>query len=119
MARSMLKVKNEIRAMDIRRRFGTRIRYLRTRRQWTQEQLAERAKLTSKYLGRIERGEVCPSLRVLEQLATAFEVPVHQVVYLSDEPEPFAENLSTQLSSTQIKQIRVALGLLQKLFEGK
>jgi transcriptional regulator with XRE-family HTH domain len=39
-----------------------------------QEQPAERAGLTPKYICRIERAEVSPSLRVLQQLAGAFEL---------------------------------------------
>jgi XRE family transcriptional regulator, regulator of sulfur utilization len=105
--------------MDIRRRFGTRIRYLRTQHHWTQEQLAEHASLAPKYVGRIERGEVCPSIRVLEQLANGFEVPVHQLVRMPDGATPSPESLTTELSSMQLKQIRSVLALLQRLFNGK
>lgn len=105
--------------MDIRRRFGARIRYLRTHQHWTQEQLAEHANLAPKYVGRIERGEVCPSLRVLEQLANAFEVQVHQLVRMPDGGTPSLESLSTQLSSMQLKQIRSVLALLHNLFNGR
>lgn len=54
--------------------FGTRVRKLRKTRGWTQEELARRARVTSDFLGKAERGDKEPSLFVLLKLATVFSV---------------------------------------------
>jgi transcriptional regulator with XRE-family HTH domain len=44
-------------------------------RGWTQEELADRARLSARYIGQLERYKASPSVDVLERLATAFGVP--------------------------------------------
>ncbi len=66
--------------MDLGERFGKRLRQLRRERRWTQGGLGRRAGLTAKYVGQLERGEACPSLRTLEQLAKAFGVSVGELL---------------------------------------
>lgn len=41
---------------------------------WTQEDLAERAGLTTTYVGQVERGDKVPSLTVILKLAHALNV---------------------------------------------
>lgn len=55
-------------------KFGQRVRLLRKRRGWSQEELASRASLHPTYIGSIERGERNVSLINLAKLATAFEI---------------------------------------------
>ena len=59
---------------DSRIALGKRIRWLRTKVGLTQEQLAERAELSMKHLGEIERGKGNPTLSSLENIADAFGV---------------------------------------------
>jgi transcriptional regulator with XRE-family HTH domain len=47
---------------------------------WTQEQLAERAQLATRYLQRVERGSVNISVVVLVQLARALSVPASRLL---------------------------------------
>lgn len=54
--------------------FGKRIRTLRKAAKMTQEKAAEEARLNSKYLGQIERGEKRPSLDAILALAKALRV---------------------------------------------
>ena len=54
--------------------FGKRIRTLRKAAKLTQEGAAEAARLNSKYLGQIERGEKRPSLDAILALAKALQV---------------------------------------------
>lgn len=61
---------------DIRTRLGAGVRALRRARGWTQEQLAERASLSYKFLGEIERGQGNPSVETLGRLGVALEVDV-------------------------------------------
>jgi len=53
---------------------GRRVRTLRVRRGWTQEELASKAKKHPTYIGGIERGERNPTLTVLADIARAFGV---------------------------------------------
>jgi len=56
-------------------RFGRRIRALRKLRGMTQERLAVRSGVSTKFIGEIERGLANPSLDVLDRLARAFNLP--------------------------------------------
>lgn len=58
-----------------RRRFGDRVRQLRTARAWSQELLAEKAHLHRTYVVEVERGHRNASLDVVEALAKALAVP--------------------------------------------
>lgn len=59
---------------DIVVRFGKRLRELRLERGLSQSSLAERADVTPEYVSRIERGQVGPSMEVVERLAQALFV---------------------------------------------
>ncbi len=94
-----------------------RLRYLRRERAWTQEALAEHADLTAKYIGQLERGEVWPSLRVLDQLARGLDIPLHELVRLPLPGTKSREVLRGELSSDDVKVISRALGILQRVFD--
>ena len=47
---------------------------------WTQEELAERAGLSARYVGGIERADVSASVTVLGRIADALEVEAHELV---------------------------------------
>jgi transcriptional regulator with XRE-family HTH domain len=55
-------------------KFGDTIRRLRAERGYSQEVLAERAKLNADFLGFIERGDNLPTLATILQLARALGV---------------------------------------------
>ncbi len=61
---------------ELTRAFGLRLRSLRESKRWTQELLAERARLHRTYVGGIERGLRNPTLRNIAKLATALGVPI-------------------------------------------
>lgn len=54
--------------------FGATIRKLRAQREWTQEDLADAAGLTTTYVGQVERGDKVPSLTVVLKLARGLAV---------------------------------------------
>ena len=70
----------------MRRRLGKRIRARRIELGRPQRKLAEAAKISEKYLSRIELGEVTPSFSVVARITAALEItldellqrPVHQ-----------------------------------------
>jgi transcriptional regulator with XRE-family HTH domain len=54
--------------------FGETLRRLRAEAEWTQEQLADAAGLTTTYVGQVERGDKIPSLTVVLKLARGLSV---------------------------------------------
>lgn len=49
--------------------FGNRIRELRTARDWSQEEFADRCHIHRSHMGELERGEVDPALTTLAKIA--------------------------------------------------
>jgi transcriptional regulator with XRE-family HTH domain len=54
--------------------FGATVRRLRLEQDLTQERLAERAGLTTTYVGQVERGDKVPSLTVVLKLARGLSI---------------------------------------------
>lgn len=61
-------------------RFGEEVRRLRLERGWSQEHLAEAANLHRNSIGAIERGEMSPTLEVIEAIARALDLLPHQLI---------------------------------------
>ncbi|SMP39221.1 PAS domain S-box-containing protein [Desulfonatronum zhilinae] len=57
------------------RSFGDRLKYLRTLKGMTQAELAVRAGLSVKHVGRIERGKASPSFSLIQDFALALDTP--------------------------------------------
>jgi len=55
---------------------SARIKYYRAVKDWSQEDLAERACINRTYLAGIERARRNPSIRSIVKLANAFRVPL-------------------------------------------
>ena len=66
---------------EIGKRLGQRIRELRTQRaeRWTQEDLAERARISVSFLSMIERAERVPHVETLVVLAKCLGVTLSQI----------------------------------------
>jgi transcriptional regulator with XRE-family HTH domain len=64
----------------IRRAVGTNIRSIRKNAGWSQEKLAIRSKVSSDYMGRLERGEVNVSIETLFRISKALRVPFSELV---------------------------------------
>lgn len=75
----------------------------------TQEQLAERAKTSTTYIGTIEIGKKFPSLRMLEQIAAALNVQPLQLFQI-DAPETNQDRLDiSALKKSLAKNISSAI----------
>lgn len=61
------------------RRFGKRLREVRTAQGLSQMELAELLSVTATYIGRLERGERSPSLSTIARLAKALGVSVSEM----------------------------------------
>jgi transcriptional regulator with XRE-family HTH domain len=60
----------------IQQRFGKRVRQLRLKKGWTQEELADRTSRHWTYIGGIERGERNVTLEVIADIARALDVDI-------------------------------------------
>ena len=58
---------------------GMRIRYLRSLRKWSQEDLALEANVNKNYICDLENGRRNPSLDILERIADAFGITLEQL----------------------------------------
>ncbi len=56
------------------------MRFARQRRGWTQAQLAKAAGVHRRYLSDIERGELNPSLQIQDEIATALEMSLSDLL---------------------------------------
>jgi transcriptional regulator with XRE-family HTH domain len=63
---------------------GRRLRALRKLRKLTQEKLGERARLSGKFVGEVERGVGNPSLDVLLRLAVALDVDLDEMLRIEE-----------------------------------
>ena len=94
---------------DLRGRVGARMRQLRRARRLTQEQLAERAGLSYKFVGELERGLGNPTLTTLAALSEALGVGLVDLLALeTDRP---------RLSPRQASQVREAIASIETLVE--
>jgi len=113
--------------MDIRKRIGVRIRQLRKERDLSQERLAEKASLNTKYLGAIERGERNLSLESLYKIANAlgislaflFQFEARPTAKRFDEAEDAFGKITELLSGKDKKSLKTALNLLSVHFGEK
>lgn len=60
--------------MDLKEVMARNLRQARHDKKLTQEELADRAGLSMRYVGAIERGDVSASVTVLGQIADALEI---------------------------------------------
>lgn len=70
--------------MDIRKKFGDRVRELRTAQGLSQEVLAQKAGLHRTYIGGIERGERNISLENILKIASALSVSISSIMFELD-----------------------------------
>jgi len=66
--------------MDLKDAMATNLRRMRHKRKMTQEELADRAELSARYVGSVERGAVSASVTVLGRLAKALGVDACELV---------------------------------------
>ena len=62
--------------MNIKEKFGRRVRVLRTIKGWSQMELGFRADVNRNYISDLERGKRNVSLMIIERIAIALEVEV-------------------------------------------
>lgn len=113
---------------ELGKKIGRRIRELRTQRQdrWTQEDLAERARISVSFLSMIERGERIPHVETLAALADALSVPLSELFAAVDDAGTSQTNdvlrpLTDFARSRQLtpRDVEKLLGVARAMFSGR
>lgn len=76
---------------------GNRIKELRNRYGYSQEQLALRAEITTAYLGMVERGEKNPTVKVIERICLGLGISLSEFFSDSFVPHSELDDLSLQI----------------------
>jgi transcriptional regulator with XRE-family HTH domain len=76
--------------------YGKAIKIVRTAHGLTQSELAERLSIGASHLSLIESGKRQPSLTVLEEIATALDVPPHLLTVLASDPKEIGKRADPQ-----------------------
>lgn len=109
---------------NVRLLFGRRLRALRKLRMFTQEKLGERASVSGKLVGQIERGLGNPTLDVIVGLAAALDVEAAAMLQFEEErPQgamagaagafAAAERVSRYLARRPASEVERALRILE------
>lgn len=64
---------------------GKSIKLCRQQKDWSQSDLAQKAKISVSYLSLLERNERDPSISTLEEIAKALGIPLSVLIFLSAE----------------------------------
>ena len=71
-------------AKNLRYKFGKKVRLERYKKDWSQETLADKAEVSGKLIGSIERFEVSTTIDTIEKLAKAFNLHPKELFDFSD-----------------------------------
>ena len=91
---------------NIRKEIGNNIRLLRKSKMLTQEELGERAELSYKYIGEVERGTVNPSVDSLCKICKGLGVEIGDLFPKKDEVIPSFSVKDIQLIKDTIKLLK-------------
>jgi|GEM_PF-626853 len=86
---------------------GETIKTLRDEKGWTQEELGWRAGTSAANISRIETGKHGPGPEVLQALAAAFDLKIHELLALAEgEPRHLASRLPEKLEALLLENFR-------------
>jgi transcriptional regulator with XRE-family HTH domain len=106
--------------MDNLTLFGKRLSSIRGRR--SRASIAEAAKISSGYLGELERGEKWPALDIIVELAKVFAVSPGTFFEFESEEVDFQilrDKLVKALENKDTKQLQQALRIIEALYLGR
>jgi transcriptional regulator with XRE-family HTH domain len=92
-------------------KFGKRMRDLRKINRMSQERLAEKADLSTNFVGSLERAEKEPKFTTLVKIAKAFNVSVAELLSFPDDKK--VKSAKPELLDRATEVLRLTLDLLQ------
>jgi len=105
--------------MDVKKLIGLRVKELRRSGGMSQEVLAEKTGISSKYLSSIERGKENPTLDTFINLAKALTIELLEIFNFSHEEkstEALKEYLSLQINESDEERLKLAAKILKEIY---
>ena len=98
---------------------GRRIFVLRTAKELSQDKLAEKAGISVKHLGKIERGAANASIKCLAEIAEALDMSVRDILDIEHEQsrEELLAELTVAIPKLPMKDIQTVYRLVKMLAE--
>ncbi len=100
---------------------GERIRSFRTEQKLSQEELAFASELHPAYIGKVERGDKCPTIETLYKIANGLKIPLHKLLDISSGTE--AKNtdayhrIQEALEGLSTAEMMEVAGIVEKITE--
>ena len=96
------------------KQLGQRIRALRQKKNFTQEQISELVGLNSKYWSELERGNETISVKNLNKIATALEVPMVDLINAEHEAprKALEEEVQKMICEADDEQLKIIYRIL-------
>ena len=94
---------------QVRTLLGANLRRFRSRREWSQTDLAERANISMNYLSEIERGLKWPYPENLQNLANALDIKVYELFKPENETALNMEKYMERFSNDAILAVQEAV----------
>lgn len=100
---------------------GERIRSFRTEQKLSQEELAFASELHPAYIGKVERGDKCPTIETLYKIANGLKIPLHKLLDISSGTE--AKNtdayhrIQEALDGLTTEEMVEVAGIVEKITE--
>ena len=96
--------------MDLKQMIGARVKEVRTRKGFTQEELSEKMGINPKYLSSIERGKENPTLNTLIKLSESLDIDLSEIFSFVQIEDPGVSksmiiSLLDEADNEQLKQI--------------
>ena len=103
--------------MELKKKFGQRLKELRKSRQWTQEQLAEKVGVDTKHISFLETGRNFPSSDLLEKFKNVFQVDYKDIFdfVLFTNKEDYIARINVLLGLLDEKKIKFFYKMLLEL----
>lgn len=104
--------------MEIKKLIGIRIKTLRKKKGFSQEELAEKAHITAKHVSSIELGKENPTFETFLNLSIALEVEVWDLLNVGGQDlkrKEIEAQISRQMSVADEKTLRLFLNFIQSL----
>jgi transcriptional regulator with XRE-family HTH domain len=107
---------------DIYSFVGQRIRAERKARKLTLEELASAAGMNTSFLHQIETAKKKPSLRMVQSIADALQVPIHRLfegAKKADAPDPFVGKLASIVKDADATRRKTIFKVVKALASDK
>jgi transcriptional regulator with XRE-family HTH domain len=105
---------------DIKKILGDRIREVRGGRDWSQEELADRANISRSFMGEIERGESSATVDSLEKITNALEITLEDLFRNLQPPvNSRLAALMNKMNSLNAESLKDFLDFVEMLYNWK